>query len=648
MPPARSSASPISSSIPSRTELRRKGRRLRLPRQPMDLLLLLVERPRELVSREEIARRLWAPGVCVDLDAGIHTAVLRIRQVLGESRESPRFLETVSGKGYRFIAPVERLSLDQPQPSSEVPASADSLQNVRRHNLPAELTSFVGRRKELTELRRLLTRSRLLSLTGDGGVGKTRLAVRLVSELVREASQGVWLIDLAPLTTPALIAQTIATLIGVRESAHRSVREALVEYLRHREVLLILDTCEHLIDACAELVEVLLREAPRLRIVATSRETLGVPGEAVFRVPSLSVPRISTPLSADALRASEATQLFVERATAINPGFTPSAANAGSIARICHRLDGIPLAIELAAARVVTLSPEQIEARLQDRFRLLTGGMRTAVARQRTLEATVDWSYQLLSDVERTLFGRLSVFPASWTLDAAESVCAGDGIDVSDVLDLLSRLVSKSLVTIETDVVAERRYRFLETVRQYARERLVQSGTADRLRDRHFEFYFNEFRGALPILRHHDQVTCLRRLRVEQENIRSALEWGLSSLPYMEQGLELAGALFWFWTKRGLFEEGRLWLERALAIGVDAPARLRAVALIGLSHMDHFQGRQVETAARATQALALGSEDAWVLSFALFMQALAAHERHDLDQAARASAGSSEGRERLR
>ena len=621
-------------------ELRRKGRRLRLPRQPMDLLLLLVERPRELVSREEIATRLWTPGVCVDLDAGIHTAVLRIRQVLGESRESPRFLETVSGKGYRFIAPVERLSLDQPQQSSEVPASADSLQNVPRHNLPAELTSFVGRRKELTELRRLLTGSRLLSLTGDGGVGKTRLAVRLVSELVREAPEGMWLIDLAPLTTPALIAQTIATLIGVRESAGRSVREALVEYLRHREVLLILDTCEHLIDACAELVGVLLREAPRLRIVATSREALGVPGEAVFRVPSLSVPSTSPPLSADTLRASEATQLFVERATAIDPGFTPSAANGGSIARICHRLDGIPLAIELAAARVVMLSPEQIEARLQD-FRLLTGGTRTAVARQRTLEATVEWSYQLLSDVERTLFGRLSVFPASWTLDAAESVCAADGIDVSDVLDLLSRLVGKSLVTIESDVVAERRYRFLETVRQYARERLVQSGTADRLRDRHFEFYFNEFRGALPILRHHGQVACLKRLRIEQENIRSALEWSLSSPPYMEQGLELAGALFWFWTKRGLFEEGRIWLERALAVGVDAPARLRPVAFIGLSHMDHFQGRQVEAAARAAQALALGSEDAWVLSFALFMQAYDAtcHREGDRGTACRPSDG---------
>ena len=612
-------------------ELRRKGRRIRLARQPMDLLMLLLERHQELVSRDDMAKRLWGQNIFGDPDAGIHTAILKIRRALRGSRESSRFVETVPGKGYRFSASVEVVPPSNPDAS--LLARSDPLAETRRHNLPAELTSFIGRRKELTELRRVLTGSRLLSLTGDGGVGKTRLAVRLVSELVHEVSEGVWLIDLAPLTTPDLIAQTIATLIGVRESARRSVREALVEYLRHREVLLVLDTCEHLIDACAELAEALLREAPRLRIVATSREALGVPGEAIFRVPSLSVPSTSAPLSPDALMASEATQLFVERATASDPGFTPNAANAGSIARICHRLDGIPLAIELAAARIVMLSPEQIEARLQDRFRLLTGGTRTAVARQRTLEATVEWSYQLLSDVERTLFGRLSVFPASWTLDAAESVCAADGIDVSDVLDLLSRLVSKSLVTIEPDVVAERRYRSLETVRQYARERLAQSGAADRLRDRHFEFYFNEFRGALPILRHHDQVACLRRLRVEQENIRSALEWSLSSPPYMEQGLELAGALFWFWTKRGLFEEGRLWLERALAVGVDAPARLRAVAFIGLSHMDHFQGRQVETAARAAQALALGSEDAWVLSFALFMQALAAHECHDFDQA---------------
>ena len=270
----------------------------------------------------------------------------------------------------------------------------------------------------------------------------------------------------------------------------------------------------------------------------------------------------------DALIDSEATQLFIERASAVDPAFAPTPDNADSIARICRRLDGIPLAIELAAARVVVLSPEQIEARLQDRFRLLTGGARTAVARQRTLEATVDWSYQLLSDVEQQLFSRLSVFPAAWTLEAAEHVCGGDGINEHDVLDLLSRLVSKSLVVVDGEFAGERRYRFLETVRQYARERLVQAGAADRLRDRHFEFFFNEFRGALPILRHHDQLPCLRRLRIEQENVRAALEWALTSSALAEKGVELAGALFWFWTKRGLYEEGKLWLEQALAVPV--------------------------------------------------------------------------------
>ena len=224
---------------------------------------------------------------------------------------------------------------------------------------------------------------------------------------------------------------------------------------------------------------------------------------------------------------------------------------------------------------------------------MLTGGARTAVARQRTLEATVDWSYELLSQVERQLLGRLSVFPAAWTLEAAEHVCGGDGINENDVLDLLSRLVSKSLVVVDGEFADENRYRFLETVRHYARERLVQAGAAERLRERHFEFFFNEFRGAQPILRGHGQVALLRRLRIEQENVRAALEWSLTSSALAQKGVELAGALFWFWTKRGLFEEGKLWLERALAVAVPAAGPLRARALIGLAHMHYFQGHHL-------------------------------------------------------
>ena len=391
----------------------------------------------------------------------------------------------------------------------------------------------------------MLASSRLLSLIGAGGAGKTRLALRLASDVVGEFRDGVWLVDLTPISTPDLVAQTIASALGIREAPQQSMRDTLIERLHHRDLLVVLDNCEHLIDACAELAEALLRRAPALRIVATSREPLGVSGETVWRVASLSLPDESTSPSAEALLDSEATRLFIERATSIDAAFTPTPENAATIARICQRLDGIPLAIELAAARITALSVEQIDARLENRFRLLTGGRRTAVARQRTLEATMQWSYQLLSDAERQLLSRLSVFPSGWTLEAAENVCGGDGIDAADMLDLLSRLVSKSLVCLESDVAGERRYRLLETVRQYAHERLIESGGVDRLRDRHLEFFFNEFRGALPTLQGHGQLRGLKRLRLEQDSVRSALEWAIATPPLAEKALELAGALFW-------------------------------------------------------------------------------------------------------
>jgi predicted ATPase/DNA-binding winged helix-turn-helix (wHTH) protein len=616
-------------------ELRREGHRVPLARQPMDLLLLLLERRQELVSREDIAKRLWSADVFTDLDAGIRTAVLKIRQVLGESRDSPRFVETVPGKGYRFVAATELVAQPSPQASTGLPATPRDLPNTRRHNLPADLTSFVGRRQELVELPQILRSSRLLSLTGAGGVGKTRLAVRLAYGLVQEFPDGVWLVDLASLSAPELLAQTIATVLGIREGPQRSARNALLGNLRHRDLLLVLDNCEHLIAPCAELVEELLRGARELRIVATSREALGVSGETVHHVRSLSLPEALPSLTTAALADAEATQLFLERASAVEPAFRPTPDNADAIARVCRRLDGIPLAIELAAARVVVLSPGQIEARLEDRFRLLTGGARTAVERQRTLEATLDWSYRLLSDVEAQVLSRLSVFPASWTLDAAEAVCAGDGIERNDMLDLLSHLISKSLVMADSEFAGERRYRLLETVRQYARERLVQVDAAERLRERHFEFFFNEFRGALPVLSHHEQLPCLRRLRMEQENIRAALDWALGSTLRAEHGVELAGALFWYWTKCGLFEEGTRWLELATRRAAVVPKLVRARALIGLANLHWFQGRHVDVDARAAEALALGRDlgDAWVVSFALFLQGTAAFERGDHEQA---------------
>jgi non-specific serine/threonine protein kinase len=432
-------------------EVRRSGHRVRLARQPMDLLLLLLEHRQELVSREEMAKRLWGPDVFTDLDAGIHTAILKIRQVLGDRRESPRFIETVPGGAIGLSRPSRSWLSHLRGCCPPLRRGPARLPTTVRHNLPAELTSFVGRRKELLELPKVLASSRLLSLTGAGGVGKTRLAIRLAASLMDVFRDGLWLVDLAALTSPDLVTQTIATALGVREGPQRSVRDALLDTLRDRELLLVMDNCERLIAPCAEIVEALLRTATGLRMVATSREALGVSGETVYRVPSLSVPEPLASVLPEALVDSEATQLFVERASAVDRAFAPTLESADAIGRICRRLDGIPLAIELAAARIVVLSPEQIEARLQDRFHLLTGGTRTAVARQRTLAATVDWSYELLSDDERHLFRRLSVFPAAWTLQAAEHVCTGDGVDEQDVLDLLSRLVSKSLAFVDSE-----------------------------------------------------------------------------------------------------------------------------------------------------------------------------------------------------
>jgi non-specific serine/threonine protein kinase len=618
-------------------ELTCRGARVRLARQPMDVLLLLAGKAGELVSRDEIGRCLWPEGLFVDRDAGIHSIVLKIRRALGDAGRSPLYIETVAGKGYRFIKQVSRLRRHDAGAVTEPPHESPHL--ARHHGLPAELTSFVGRRKELDELENLLAASRLLTLIGAGGVGKTRLAVRLATGLVDRFPHGVWMADLSPLSAPDLIAQTLASSVGVRETPHRPVRDALMEFLRDRRLLLVVDTCEHLIDACAELTEALLRAAPSLWIVATSREALGVPGEVVYRVPSLAVPAITAEsVSSNSLIASDATQLFIDRASAADPAFSVGSDNAPAIANICRRLDGIPLAIELAGARVAVLSPEQIEARLHDRFRLLTGGARTSVARQRTLEATVEWSYQLLSDVERLLLNRLAVFPASWALEAAEGVCGGDGIDPSEMLDHLCRLADKSLVVLERDTRGSTRYRLLETVRQYGRHRLLQEENADQRHRRHFDFFYSAFRDSFTVLRREHQLPRLRQLREEQENVRAALEWAIATPELKEPAVEFAGALFWFWTKRGLFEEGKLWLSRALEL--QAARGLRARALMGLAHMHYFQGRLDDTAACTAAALSLSREenDAWNISFALFFQSLVAFEyRHYEEAVARAA-----------
>jgi predicted ATPase/predicted Ser/Thr protein kinase len=494
-------------------------------------------------------------------------------------------------------------------------------EHTHRHNLPEQLTSFVGRGQELEQLGQLLASTRLLTLTGAGGCGKTRLALQLADRQKTDFEGGVWVVDLAPLADPALLPHAIAGVLGVSEGPNRSLVEALGDHLRTRHLLLVLDNCEHLIAACAELSETLLRAAPQLRIVATSREGLGIQGETVWRVPSLTLPSPGQALTPEGLLEFEGMRLFAERAASITP-FVLTGANMVAVAEVCRRLDGIPLAIELAAARVSVLSVDQINVRLKDRFRLLTGGGRTAVARQRTLEATVDWSYDLLTEPERRLLGRLSVFAGGWTLEAAEDVCAGEGIERDDIVDLLSGLVDKSLVIVEEDPTGDRRYRFLETIRQYGRDRLFRSGEIGSVCARHFAFVLAFARRAEPELTRSDQVTWLNRLQVEHDNIRSALDWAAGAPECADRGLELATSVWWFWTKRGYFSEGQRRLGESLAVCTDVSPRV-AKAYVGLAHLTMFQG---DPATRGTMAKSLevarAAGDAWSEAFSLGYQAI--------------------------
>ena len=474
--------------------------------------------------------------------------------------------------------------------------------------------------------------NRLVALTGSGGCGKTRLGLAVAANLVDRFPDGVWAVDLAPVSEPTLVMQTVASVLDVQEGQNRSLIEVLSSYLAQRQLMLLLDNCEHLIDPCASLVEMLLRAAPRLHVLATSREALGVDGEMVWRVPSLSLPEPGQRLAPGLVSQCEAVRLLVDRAGLVQPAFAVTESNAATLVEICRRLDGVPLAIELAAAKLKVLSVEQIHARLEDRFRLLTGGSRTALARQRTLEAAMNWSYELLSDAERRMLCRLSVFPGGWTLEAAEEICAGNGIARLDVVDLLSHLADKSLVVVEDDATGDRRrYRFLETVRQYGRERLVESGEIERLRTRHSVFFSELARRAEPELRTATQVAWLNRLRLEHDNLRAALEWSLAAPERRTEGLELASAMWWFWTKNAHFSEGQQWLERALAGAAGASPRLRMHALIGLWHMTFFQGDYATTERLGQESLTLARAigDAGAAAFSLFIQANVALEGGD-------------------
>jgi predicted ATPase/DNA-binding SARP family transcriptional activator/DNA-binding NarL/FixJ family response regulator len=491
-------------------------------------------------------------------------------------------------------------------PQPEEPSSAG------RHNLPAGRTSFIGRERELVEVKRALAMTRLLTLTGVGGSGKTRLALEVAGDLVGAYPDGVWLAELAPLADPGLVPQAVARALGVKEQPGQPLTDTLAETLRTKRTLLVLDNCEHLLDGAARLVDALLDSCPHLRILATSREALGIAGEVRWTVPSLSMLDPQSADTVEELERSESARLFVERASARRPGFSLTPDNTQAVAQICHRLEGIPLAIELAAARVGALSIKQISERLTDSLKLLTGGDRTQVPKQRTLRGTLDWSHELLSTNEKKLFGRLSVFAGGWTLEAAEEVGADGSIEGSDVLDLLGRLVDKSLVVAEAEAQGAVRYRMLEPIRQYARERLEESEEAEAIQRRHAEFFLALAEEAEPEVEGPQQAARLERLEAEHDNLRAALSWSLERGEEAELGLRVAGALGQFWYLRGYLGEGRRWLEEALAKSSPASTAARANALHRLSFLAYLQGDLDRAQEASEEGLKLeGVEQFW-------------------------------------
>jgi predicted ATPase/DNA-binding XRE family transcriptional regulator len=553
----------------------------------------------------------------------------RLAEVLGVRAEQRGIFVDVA----RGIRSVDQLSLAR----AAVASTPAEMPKPLPHNLPMQLTSFIGRERELEEVKHLLSSTRLLTLTGPGGTGKTRLALHLGAEMLalKQFTNGVWLVELAPLADPSLLTPKIASTLGVREQPGRTILDALTDYARAKSMLLILDNCEHLIQMCAQISESLLHAAPRVKILVTSREALSITGETVYRVPSLPLPSPRQLSDLDALEQNDCIHLFIDRAVAAQPHFRLQEKNASAVADICRRLDGIPLAIELAAARTKVFHPEEIATRLDDRFRLLTGGSRTALERHQTLFALIEWSHNLLSEPERVLLRRLSVFAGGWSFEAAQEVC---GENLNDgVLDLLTHLVDKSLVAVEEETEAAR-YRLPETIRQYARDRLLESGEAERIRDHHLKFFLRFAEEVEPKLRSAEQLEWLDRLQTEYDNLRTALAWSLESHK-SDLALQLAGALYYFWVLRGNFSELYKWLNDALAFAeheqseraaageyTPTPVEMaqRAKALYGAT-LGEFGTMDVKRARRLVEeSLRLWRElgDKWWTAVALELKAL--------------------------
>jgi predicted ATPase/DNA-binding winged helix-turn-helix (wHTH) protein len=542
--------------LAARRELLAHGVPVALGQRAFDVLLALVRRQGELVTKDELMAEVW-PGIAVE-ESNLQVHVSALRKVLGAAGSDQRCILTVAGRGYRFMAPIDGESSARNEGSRAtalIPAS---------DNLPGQLTALIGREAELEEIAARLKTHRLVTLTGSGGVGKTRLAIEAGAGALADYPDGVWLAELAPLGDPRLVTAIIAGALGIHLGGPTTAIETLEAALKSKHLLLIIDNCDHLIAEAARVVERLIRSCPGVSILAASRERLAIAGESAIRVPSLPVPEGPAASTAASAGKFAAVRLFVERASALGHGLVLTDDNAATVASICDRLDGIPLAIELAVPRLEVLSPPQLAVGLDERFRLLTGASRTALPRQQTLHATIDWSYGLLGEAERKLLDRLSVFVGSTTVASITAVAAGTEAPQDQIPDLLLSLVEKSLVLVDASG-DETRYRLRETTRYFADEKLAQAD-APEIRRRHAEHFAARLAKAAAVWETTPTHQWTARYGADIDNLRAALEWAFAPDGDVAVGLDLVGCSHVIWTELGLMSEHRRWVNEALAM----------------------------------------------------------------------------------
>ena len=578
------------------------------------VLVTLVKRPNEFVQKRAILDAAW-PGVIVE-ESNLAVQIFSIRRALAHAPGGEHWIETLPRRGYRFVGPVAELE-DSPQVARRTSANS---------NLPEPLTSFVGRERELVEIKRLLAKKRLLTLVGMGGIGKTRLALQAAAEVMDAYRDGVWLVELGSITDASLVPATVAQVLGVREKTSAPLIAMLCTHLKARQLLLILDNCEHLLDACAKLTDAVLRVAAEVAIIATSRESLRVDGEQTYPLQPLSLPEPSA--DEQGIEHSEAVQLFVERAQRQLPDFELTAGRVAAVVDLCIHLDGIPLALEFAAARVRSLSVEEINARIGDRFKLLTGGSHTTQPRQHTLRATFDWSYDLLADDERTVLRRLSIFPGTFTLEAASSVASDDAIEEFAVIDLVSQLVDRSLVVADTSSGGAR-YRLLETTRAYALEKLTDPVEAQAVRHRHALYLRDLFDDVGQTLRGLSDPRWHDLYLPERDNVRAALDWAFGDGGDPRLAVSLAGATRGIWRALSLQSEGRARIETAVAaMTAETPASEQARLWLSLALVwgTAEPTRAVEASERAVSlyrqlgdSVSVGASLQWLARMWVFM-----------------------------